>query len=408
MNICLDASLLIQLKGDLNVKITDLKTAAVQGNFEWILVRVYTDEGLVGLGECYWGAGVEDAVHRMQQLLVGEDPHNVDWLYQKMIRGMSGAGSTGGTTVAAISGVELALWDLKGKALGTPIYNLLGGRYRRRIRVYADCGHGDEPTPALWAERARQAMAKGFTALKFDIDNIAPERFGDPYHVAAGLRRGWTQGQQQPISNQEIDLIVSLVGAVREAIGTNVDLALDCHWNYNTCDAIKLARELAPFKLMWLEDPTPPDNVEALKRVTDHSPVPICSGENHYTRHGFRPLITTQALDIVQPDIPKVGGLLEAKKIADLADIYYIPVAAHNVSSPIGTMAACHTCASMRNFMLLEFHAQDVPWWDDLVVGSQPMIQDGTITLPETPGLGVELNEDVARAHLAEGATFFE
>jgi L-alanine-DL-glutamate epimerase-like enolase superfamily enzyme len=153
------------------MKITDVRTAFVGGNFEWILVRVYTDEGLTGLGECYWGAGVEAVVHAMKRLLVGEDPYNVDWLYQKMVRGMSGAGSTGGTVVAAISGVELALWDLKGKALNTPIYNLLGGRYRDRIRIYADCGHGERTTPEAWAERAQEAKARGFTALKFDIDH---------------------------------------------------------------------------------------------------------------------------------------------------------------------------------------------------------------------------------------------
>ncbi len=390
------------------MKIADVKTAVVQGNFEWILVRVYTDEGIIGLGECYWGAGVEAIVRRMKPLLIGEDPHNIDWLYQKMVRGMSGAGSTGGAVVAAISGIELALWDIKGKALGTPIYNLLGGRYRDRIRVYADCGHGAEPTPAAWAEHAQQAVAKGFTAIKFDLDNIAPERFRDPYHIGVGARKGWLQGQQRPLSTREIDLMVSLVGAVREAIGPDVDLAVDCHWNYNTRDVIKLAQELEPFRLMWMEDPTPPDNIEALKRVTEHSPVPICSGENHYTRHGLRPMITTQAVDIVQPDIPKVGGLLEAKKIADLADIYYIPMAAHNVSSPIATMAACHSCASMRNFFILEFHAQEVPWWDDLVVGDTPLIRDGYIALPDEPGLGITLNEEVARAHLQEGAPFFE
>jgi L-alanine-DL-glutamate epimerase-like enolase superfamily enzyme len=331
----------------------------------------------------------------------------VDWLFQKMIRGTSGAGSTGGTIVSAISGVELALWDLKGQALGTPIYNLLGGRYRERIRMYADCGHAEEPTPAAWAERARRAVAKGFTAIKFDIDNIAPERFADPHHVTTGHQPGWAQGQQRPISSREMDLIVSLVAAVREAIGPHIDLALDCHWSYNTRDVITLAHELAPFKPMWLEDPTPPDNVEALKRVTDRSPVPICTGENHFTRHGLRPLITSQAVDVVQPDVPKVGGLLEAKKVADLADIYYIPLAAHNVSSPIATVAACHSCASMRNFTVMEFHAQDVPWWDDLVIGEQPIIQDGYIALPERPGLGIELNEDVACAHLAAGSTFF-
>jgi L-alanine-DL-glutamate epimerase-like enolase superfamily enzyme len=386
------------------VKITDVRTTKVEGNFGWILVRVFTDEGLVGLGESYWGAGVEAVVHSLKDLLVGENPHNIDWLYQKMIRGMSGAGSTGGTVVAAISGVELALWDLKGKALSTPIYNLLGGVYRHKIKVYADCGHGSKPTPQSWGERAKGAVNKGFSTIKFDIDNVMPERFGDPYNVSRG---GWLQGQQRPVSNQELDLMVSLLGGVREAIGSDIDLAVDCHWNYNTRDVIRMANAFEPFRLVWLEDPTPPDNIEALKRVTDNSPVPICSGENHYTRHGLRQMITTQAVDVVQPDIPKVGGLLEAKRIADLADIYYIPLAAHNVSSPIGTVAACHACASMRNFTVIEFHGQDVPWWDDLVLGDKPLIKDGYITFSDKPGLGIELNEEVARAHMAKDTTFF-
>ncbi len=389
------------------MEITDVRTASIRGNFEWVLVRVYSDEGLIGLGECYWGAGVETVVRRMKRLLVGEDPQNIDWLYQKMVRGMSGAGSTGGTVMAAISGIELALWDLKGKALGTPIYNLLGGRYRERIQVYADCGHAEGPTPQAWAERAGQVVAQGFSALKFDIDCISPEQFGERDHVGAG-RRGWVSGQQRPLAAAEMDLMVSLAGAVRDAVGPDVELALDCHWRYNPRDAITLAKELAPLRPKWLEDPTPPDNIEALKRVTDSSPVPICSGENHYTRHGFRTMITTQAVDIVQPDIPKAGGLLESKKIADLADLYYIPLAAHNVCSAIGTIAACHACAGMRNFTVLEFHAMDVPWWDDLVTADGPLIRDGYITLPDGPGLGCDLNEDVARAHLGEGATFFE
>jgi L-alanine-DL-glutamate epimerase-like enolase superfamily enzyme len=394
------------------MKITDVRAASLQGNFEWILVRVYTDEGITGIGECYYGAGVETIVHALRDAVVGEDPQNIDWLYQKMVRYMSGAGSTGGASLSAISGVEMALWDVKGQALKTPIYNLLGGRYRDHIRVYADCGHGARPTPASWAEKAKKVVAAGFTALKFDIDNIDPERFSEDFHVGAGRKgwqKGWLQGQQRPISRREMDTMVELVGAVRAAIGPQVDFAIDCHWNYNTRDVMTLARELAPFKLMWLEDPVPPDNVEALKRVTDSSLTPICSGENHYTRHGLRPIITTQAVDIVQPDVPHVGGLLEAKKVADLADIYYIPYASHNISSPIATMGACHTCATMRNFMILEFHGMDVgDWWNELVVGDEPLIQNGYIKLPDKPGLGLTLNEDVARKHLRKGSSFFE
>jgi L-alanine-DL-glutamate epimerase-like enolase superfamily enzyme len=387
------------------MKITDVKTATIQGNFSWTIVKVFTDDGLSGLGECYWGMGVETAVKKLGPLIVGEDPHNIDWLFQKMIRGTSGEGSTAGTNVNAISGIELALWDIKGKALNTPIYNLLGGRYRNKLKVYADCGHGDEPTPESWGERALGAVAKGFKAIKFDIDNVAPEWFGDPDHITPG---GWLQGQQQSLSNKELDLMVNLVNGVREAIGPEIDLAMDCHWNYNTRDAIRMAQAFEPFRLVWLEDPTPPDNIEALKRVTDNSPVPICCGENHYTRHGLRQMIVTQAVDVLQPDIPRVGGLLEAKKIADMADIYYIPVAAHNVSSPVGTLAACHACASMRNFTVIEFHAQDIEWWDSLLQTGTPLIQEGYITLPEKPGLGVELNDEIAQVHLANGSTYFK
>lgn len=385
------------------MKITDVKTATIQGNFGWILVRITTDEGITGLGECYWGAGVETLARSLKGLLVDEDPQNIDWLYHKMIRGMSGAGSTGGATVSAISGVELALWDLKGKILNTPIYNLLGGKFRDRIKIYADCGHGDEPTPASWGERAKAAVARGFNAIKFDIDN--PKSFVDPYHIS---KSGWFEGNTKPVSNTELDLMTSLLGGVREAIGYDVDLTVDCHWGYTPRDAIRMAEAFAPYRLYWLEDPTPPDNIEALKKVTDRSPVPICSGENHYTRHGLREMIVTQAVDILQPDVPKMGGLLEAKKVADIAEIYYIPVAIHNVCSPIGTLACCHVAAAMSNFTILEFHAQDVEWWNDLVVGQGPLIQDGYITLPDKPGLGIELNERVARAHLAKGSTFFE
>jgi L-alanine-DL-glutamate epimerase-like enolase superfamily enzyme len=386
------------------VKITDVRTAAVRETFEWILVRVYTDEGIVGLGECYWGAGVETVVRHMKRLLVGEDPQNVDWLFQKMVRGMSGAGSTAGTVVTAISGVELALWDVKGRALGTPIYNLLGGRYRERIKIYLDCGSRRPHEPAAWAETALEGLAAGYKALKFDTIPV-PAPAGAP-DTREAARRRWLAGEYE-LSYAHIDLMVALMAAVREAVGPQVELALDCHWAYTARDAITLAQALEPLRLKWLEDPTPPDNIEALKRVTDHSPVPICSGENHYTRHGFRPMIETQAVDIIQPDVPKVGGLLEAKKIADMADTYYIPMAAHNVSSPIGTVAACHACAGIRNFLVMEFHCRDVAWWNDLVLTDAPIIQDGYVTLPDRPGLGYELNEEVARAHLVKDGTFF-
>ena len=393
------------------MKITHVRTASLQANFEWILVQVHTDDGLVGLGECYWGAGVEQLVHRMQPLIEGEDPHNVGWLFSKMVRGASGEGSTGGATMAAISGIELALWDLKGQALDTPIYNLLGGRFRDRLKLYADCGHGHEPTGPAWRQRARTALDRGFRAVKFDIDNVDPSSFAEPGHVTPG-ERGWLTGQQRPLAAAELDLIVELVTAVRDEVGSEVDLALDCHWNYNVADAIAIARELAPLRPLWLEDPTPPDNVEALKRVTDSSPVPICSGENHYTQQGLRALVTSQAVDVVQPDIPKTGGLLEATKIGHLCDLFYLQCAAHNVSSPIATVAAAHACCTMRSFSVMEFHSQDVPWWSDLITVDGPssddhLMEDGYLRLPAGPGLGISLNYEVAGAHLTVGSSLF-
>jgi len=392
--------------GRKSMRITDIKTAVVRGNFDWVLVRVYTDEGLVGLGEAYWGAGVEAAVRWLKPVLEGENPLEIEWLFSKMMRHMSGGNSQAGTMVAAVSGVEIALWDLAGKALGVPIYRLLGGKYRNRVRVYADSHHGAKPEPSAWADRAREVVAKGFTALKFDIDNTDPARFLEP--EAIGLGRAWNKSNLRPLSAAELEHMVKLVAALRQAVGGEIELAIDAHWGYNTLDAIRMARAFEPFHLMWLEDPVPPGNWEAMARVTAATTTPICTGENLYTRLGLRDLIVNQACDILQVDIPKAGGLLESKKIADMADLYFMPFAAHNVCSPVGTMAGVHVCATMRNFYLLEFHAQDVEWWHDLVIREERLIQEGYIAVPEEPGLGLELNEDVARAHLAPGFTYFE
>ena len=386
--------------------ITDIRTAVLEGNFEWILIRVYTDEGLVGLGESYWGPGVEAAVRRLKPVLEGESPLEIEWLYSKMMRQMSGGNSQAGTVVAAISGVEIALWDLAGKALGVPVYRLLGGKYREKVRVYADSHHGARPEPSAWADRAQEVVAKGFTALKFDIDNTDPARFVE--REAIGLGRSWNKINLRPLSAAELKHMVKLVAALRQAVGDEVDLAIDAHWGYNTLDAIRMGRAFEPFSLTWLEDPVPPGNWEAMARVTAATTTPICTGENLYTRLGLRDLIVNQACDILHVDIAKAGGLLESKKIADMADVYFMPFAAHNVCSPIGTMAAVHVCATMRNFYLLEFHAQDVEWWDDLVTREEALIEGGYVAVPEEPGLGLELNEEVARAHLAPRSTYFQ
>lgn len=386
------------------MRITDVQTAIVAGNFDWILVKVDTDEGISGLGEAYWGAGVNELIRAARPILIGQNPFNVAMLYEKMIRGMSGAGSLAGATVTAISGIEIALWDLVGRALNTPIYNLFGGQFRNRIRLYADCHAGREHTPESYAEKARLVVDAGFSAIKFDLD-VLNEHTRD-ISEDDDPRRWWYEPYNRTIASAERQFMESLVAAVREEVGPAIMLAMDCHWKFAVNDAIQLANALEKYDLLWLEDPIPPENIDAQAKVTASTRTPICTGENLYRKHGYRTLIEKQAADIIAPDIPKMGGLLEAKKVADHADTYYIPVAPHNVASPVGTVAAAHVCAAMSNFLVMEYHAFEVEWWDDIVDGG-PVIRDGFIELTDSPGHGLTLNEDVARQHLAPGSTWF-
>lgn len=386
------------------MKITRISTAVIQGNFPWVLVKIETDRGITGLGEAYWGAGVAELVHKCKPLLLGQDPTNINRLMDIMIRCLSGEGSQAGATVTAISGIEIALWDLIARSLGCPISTLFGGRYRDRIRIYADCHAGDTPDPASYAKKAKEVVAEGFTAIKFDLDTPNPftlDTTDDPHP-----RRRWFEPFNRIIGIQERAWMVDVARAVREAVGPEVMVAMDAHWKFNVNDAILLAQALEPFDLLWLEDPVPPENIEAQRHVTHSTRTPICTGENLYRKHGYRELIEKQAARIIAPDIPKMGGLAEAKKVADHADLYYIPIAPHNVASPIGTVAGAHVCAAMNNFLVMEFHAHDVPWWSDLVTGPGT-IDGGFIRLGEAPGHGLELNEDVARRHLAPGSSFF-
>src|ERR671920_1536653 len=375
------------------LKITDVRTAVVEANYDWTYTRIYTDKGITGLGESFLAPGLTTIIRELKPLLVGEDPRNVDKLWSKMRWAASGAGSMGGIVHNAISGIEAALWDLVGKHYGAPIYALLGGKYRDKVRVYADCHAGEaleslssimvartpkwipddegatataseinQPvhgraygdaeadevfTPEMYAQKAREVVDEmGFSAIKFDLD------VPNPYTLDTF---------SGTLTNAEVKFMVSLVEAVREAVGDTVDICFDLHWRYNVSDAQRLAYELEPYGLMWLEDPVPPENIEAIRRVTQSTKTPISSGENYYMRFGFREALEKGALDIIAPELQKVGGLLEARKICDMATGY-----------------------------------------------DGPVIQDGWIRVPETPGLGVELNEEVAREYALKGEPFFE
>ena len=378
--------------GDRDVEITDVQTTMVDGNFPWTLVRVYTDAGVAGTGEAYWGAGVPELVERMTPFLVGENPLDVDRLYEHMVQKMSGEGSIGGPTVSAIAGVEVALHDLAGRILEVPAYQLLGGKYRDEVRVYCDCHAGDEADPASNADEAERVVDElGYDALKFDLD------------VESGAEK---DRANRHLRGPEVEHKTEIVREVTDRVGDRADVAFDCHWSFASGSAHRLAEAVEEYDVWWLEDPVPPENLDVQQEVTQRTTTPVAAGENVYRVHGHRRLLEEQAVDIVAPDLPKVGGMRETQKIANLADLYYVPVAMHNVSSPVATVASAHVGAAVPNALAVEFHSYELGWWSDLV--EENVIEDGRITVPETPGLGVTVDDDVVAEHMVAGETLFD
>ena len=376
------------------MKITKIKTAEASGHGFSTFVKIFTDEGVVGVGECiHGGDGCSRLIEDMAGIVTGEDPLNVDRLIETIRRAYIFNGALAGNAVTAMTGIEIALWDLAGKALDLPVYRLLGGKFRDRIRLYCDCHAGDDDSPESYARRAKEIVAMGFNAIKFDIDDASSPHKLDRYN--------WS------VSPGELAQMVERVVAVREAIGPAVDLAIDMHGRYDISAGIRVAQALEPFDLMWLEEPVPPENIDAMREVKRCTRTPICAGENLYTRWGFRELIEKQAVDVIMPDLPKCGGLSEGRKIANHAETYYIPFAPHNVCGPLGTIASCHCCASIPNFLVLEWHWVDRPHWHELVLADPPLIEDGYIVLPEGPGLGVELNEEALAAYARDDRPIF-
>jgi L-alanine-DL-glutamate epimerase-like enolase superfamily enzyme len=379
--------------GTRDAEITDVQTTMVDGNYPWILVRVYTDAGVVGTGEAYWGGGDTAIVERMKPFLVGENPLDLDRLYEHLVQKMSGEGSISGKVISAISGIEIALHDVAGKLVGLPAYQLLGGKYRDEVRVYCDCHAGDEAEPASNANEAERVVSElGYDAIKFDLD------------VPSGHGK---DRANRHLRGPEIEHKAAIVEAVCEQVGDRADVAFDCHWSYATGSAKRLARRLEEYDVWWLEDTVPPENHDAQREVTEFTATPIATGENVYRTHGNRRLLEMEAVDIVAPDIPRVGGLREGRKIATIADMYYIPVAMHNVASPVGTMASAHLAATISNALAVEYHSYQLGWWEDLVE-EDDLIVDGRMAIPEEPGLGIALDLDAVEEHMVEGETLFD
>jgi L-alanine-DL-glutamate epimerase-like enolase superfamily enzyme len=388
------------------MKITDVQASVIgrpephSGGCVWTFVRVYTDEGIVGTGECNSAAAstsgfaVKEAILAMKPLLMGRDPTNPAPIYEHLRRQGRYGGTSSAPLIFAITGIENALYDITGKALGIPVYKLLGGKYRDRIRLYADLHAGEEETAEAYAEKAQQVIeGEGYSAVKFDVD-----------HTGIGK---W-DATNRTVGAQEMTHIIDLIRTTREAIGYEVDLAIDGHGQFDLPSAITLAKAVEDLRLMWLEEPVPAENIDALAQVRASTSTLICTGENQYTRFQFLDLLQRQAVDVIMPDLAKAGGILEGKRIAEIADAFYVPIAPHNVSSPLGMMAACHVMASVPNFLVLEFHGREITWWSDLCEGDKPFIENGWMIVSERPGIGVELNDEVAKSLVWEGDTYFD
>jgi len=378
------------------LKITEIRTAEVVVHGYQVHVRVYTDQGIVGQGETTDASrGNVPLIQSFARLLIGQDPLNIEAAFERIRTAGVFAGAQSGQYVTALTGVETALWDIAGKALGLPVFQLLGGKVRDRVRVYCDSGEremipGDEQSKA----RIHQIKEMGFTAAKIDIDDAR-----DPARMD---RVNWTA------SNGEIDHMLAKIAFTRELYSKEFDLAVDMHARYDAGTGKRVAKEVEPFKLMWLEEPVPAENIDAMRDIRASTSTPICCGENLYMRWGFRELLEKRAADIIMPDFQKTGGLLEARKIADMAHAYYVPVAPHAVTSPIGMMATAHVCAVIPNFLVQEWHWIDSPdLWRNWVKEGD-IIQKGFITPPERPGLGVEINDEGARKAQVPGTPWFE
>jgi galactonate dehydratase len=378
------------------LRITDVKCGYVRGS---LFVKIHTNQGIWGCGEAVDAIqGTYHMVRGFGQRLRNQNPLNVHRLFEQVRKGGVFGGAQSGVFIAVLSAVETALWDLAGKALDVPVYQLLGGKFRDRIRVYVDTAlyQAKLPTPAQFAQAASKAAKDGYTAVKFDLDQGNDPNKYDQFN--------WTAGPA------EIQRMVDQMTAARQAVGPNIDICADMHARYDYPTGQQVAKRMEPLNLMWLEEPVPAENVDAYKLIAQETSTPICAGENIFLAHGFRRLLEMGGVDIVMPDLQKAGGLGEGQRIANLANLYYVPFAPHMVASFLGAMASCHVCASVPNFMILEWQTyfDTNPMYREIVTYEGPQIEKGFIRVSEKPGIGVEINEEGMRKYATPGVPFFE
>ena len=378
------------------LKIREIRAVRLRDGFNSRFIRVYTDEGLTGTGETMDTVGAEDIVNSyIGPRLAGRDPLDIEGILFDLWGWKKSAGGTpsplfmrgmGGPYLSAISGVEMALWDLAGKALNVPVYRLLGGRVREKLPVYLHAASPDE---------AKSIIAQtNVKAVKIGTD-YSP----DAWLLDKGLDPGKLWGLH--LTTAQLDDVVNFVAGFREKLGKSYDIALECHARFDVETSIQLCRLLEPLRPMWVEEPIPSDDVDAMLRVRNNTHVPIAAGENIYSRYGYRPFLEKEALSIIQPDMSKTGGLLEARKIASMAEVYSIPMAPHGVASPLATMAYAQVCATVPNFMILEWTYYLNRSYTSL---TEPVtLNNGFLTVSDKPGIGVALNDDAVKERTEVG-----
>jgi galactonate dehydratase len=380
-----------------DLKITDIKCGFIRGGHS-LFVKIHTNQGIWGCGEGVDATpGTYHLVKLMAERIKGKSPLNVNRLFEDIRKSGFFEGAQAGMFIAVLSAVETALWDLVGKALGLPVYQLLGGKYRDKVRVYCDTGtyRDADKSTNNFAQSAVEAVKMGFNAVKYDIDEA-----GDPNKYD---RYNWTA------SPGELERMYNQIAAVRKAVGPKIDICVDMHGRYDMTTGKRVAKMMEPLNLMFLEEPIPAENVEAYKLISESTSTPICAGENHYLAYGFRRMLEIGAVDIIMPDLQKAGGLGEGQRIANLANLYYVPFAPHMVASYLGAMASSHVCASVPNFMILEWqiYFHEDPMFKEIVTFDGPMVKDGFIPLSEKPGIGVEINEAGMKKYAPKDVPFF-
>ena len=385
-------------------KIRDVQVMMLEGGRTYTLVKITADDGNFGIAEAYGspGVGVKEGVLALKPWLVGKDPLEIDALYADMgvgSRNLSGTRTDGSAhnLMRAVSGIEMALWDLAGKILDVPTSTLLGGKFRDRVRVYdhaAPKNMLDKGSCREWAAQAK-AHPSGFTCHKFGFEHT---------DMKVDLAR---DPSNRLLTTRELINIQQGFENCREAIGWDHDIMVHCHWEYSLRTSIQIADAIESIKPVWLEDPLPVHYSDSWKRLCESSKVPICMGENLSRREGFKDFILNQGADILHPDLRNSGGFLETKRIADFAHIFGLPMANHNTGSQVCTYASAQWAASIRDYMALETITGEGGWMDQVLALDGPYIKDGFIQVTNKPGLGIVLNPDVVRAHLVQGETWW-